>query len=38
MLVVKAEALLPRFKQKAFAQLQQKMLNLVDDGGFQLRF
>ena len=34
--VVKREPLLPGFKQKALAQLQQEMLQLVDDGHFQL--
>ena len=36
MVVVKGKALLTGFKQKALAQLQQKMLDLADDGGLQV--
>jgi hypothetical protein len=35
MLCIEGETLLPRFKEKAFAEFQQEMLELVDDGRFQ---
>src|SRR6266702_7048284 len=38
MVVVKGEALLTGLKQKAFAKLQQKMFELVDDGSFKIGF
>ena len=36
MVVVKGKALFPGFKQKSLAQLQQKMLDLADDGALQV--
>lgn len=36
MVVVKGKALLPVLKQKALTQLQQKMLDLADDGALQV--
>ena len=37
MVVGKGETLLARLKQKALAQLQQEVFDLIDDGGFKVR-
>ena len=36
MLVVEAEALLPRLEQKALAEFEQELAEAVDDGAFQI--
>jgi len=38
MFFVEGEALLARLEEEAFAHFQQEMLDLADDGGFQVRF
>lgn len=38
MVLVEGEALLPGLEEKAFAQLQQKLFEPVNDGGFQVGF
>lgn len=36
--ILVSQAFLPRYKSESFPKLQQKVLHLPDDGGFQVRF
>ena len=38
MVFPECEPLLPGFEEKAFAQLKKKLLQLADDGGFEIGF